>query len=175
MTLPVPTVQTNRLTLQALSNAHSRGVFELWSCPAVIKYSGPVADAQGRAIQMPPESTVDTDRLIDFWISAQTAGWGFRWAILHSRSEVFIGHVGFNSLGDCSEVAYHLHPGYWGQGLMSEALRAAIEWRRDFSPCCEFEAFIEPGNLASIALAERLGFEATETFSEGARRYRMDA
>jgi RimJ/RimL family protein N-acetyltransferase len=58
---------------------------------------------------------------------------------------------------------------------MSEAFLAAIEWRRKFALCTEFEAFIEPANLRSVTLAERLGFEATETSSEGTRRYRMAA
>ncbi len=148
-------------------------MFELWSCPEIGEFSGPVTDADGNAIQMPATTIRDSDRLIEFWIKAQDAGWGFRWAVLQGDKEAFVGHVGFNSLGECSEIAYHLHPNHWGQGLMSEAAHAALEWRRDFDGCREFEAFIEPENLPSIVLVERLGFQATENFSDGARRYRM--
>ena len=83
-----------------------------------------------------------------------------------------VGHVGFNALSDCSEIAYHMHPKYWGQGFMTEAATAALEWRKA-GGATEVEAFIESENGASVALAKRLGMRPTGTFSEGARRYRM--
>ena len=60
---------------------------------------------------------------------------------------------------------------FWGKGLMTEAAQAALEWRSS-EGATEIEAFIDPQNSGSIALALRLGMEATDTFSEGAQRYR---
>ena len=83
-----------------------------------------------------------------------------------------IGHIGFNSLAACSEIAYHMNPKFWGQGFMTEAATAVLDWRKA-GGAKEVEAFIEPANSHSVALALRLGMTATDTFSEGARRHRM--
>jgi RimJ/RimL family protein N-acetyltransferase len=60
----------------------------------------------------------------------------------------------------------------WGIGIITESARAAISWRHS-SGAAEIEAFIKPENSDSIALALRLGMNATDVFSEGAQRYRM--
>ena len=48
----------------------------------------------------------------------------------------------------------------------------ALESRRS-DRGAEIEAFIDPQNNGSIALALRLGMEATQTFSGGAQRFLM--
>lgn len=171
--LEVPTLTTQRLTLEPLSMAHSQGMFDLWSEGAVCKFSGVVKDHDGVIIETPVTSPVESDRIIDFWVRAAADGWGFRWAVmLQDSAEPFTGIVGFNTLEDCSEIAFHLLPKHWGKGLMTEASQAAIDWRRD-TGASEIEAFIEPENGASIALVTRLGLSATEDYSDGAQRYCM--
>lgn len=175
----IPTVKTARLTLVPLDFSHSTGMFDLWSSEAVCRYSGDVTDYQRNPIEMPAKSSHESDRIIDFWQQAALDGWGFRWAVMapekQKHEQVFVGTVGFNSLEQCSEVAYHLIPIHWGHGLMSEATAAAIDWRtktvQSIRTHCEFEAFIEPGNVPSIALATRFGFQPTDYVSDGARRY----
>ena len=153
--------------------AHSRGMFEMWRHKAVQEFSGIAVDENRNKIDMPASTPDDSDRLIRFWLKAASEGWGYRWAVLFDDLEKkFVGHVGFNSLTVCSEIAYHMNPDYWGMGIMTEAARAAIDWRRG-EGAKEIEAFIEPENFHSIALALRLGMTATDEFSEGAQRYRM--
>ena len=167
----IPTLNTNRLLLEPLAMKHSQGMFELWRHFEVQKYSGIAVDQNGLKINMPAKATDDSDRLIGFWLKAAQDGWGFRWGILLEEN-VFVGHIGFNSLAECAEIAYHLNPNYWGDGIMLEAAHAAINWQRGCG-ATEIEAFIEPENAASIALAKRLGMHATKEFSEGAQRYLM--
>ena len=171
MKIRIPTLQTERLLLEPLEMRHSSGVFALWSDPEVCRYSGMVRDYAGEVINMPAASSSDSDRIIDFWIRAADDGWGFRWAVLkREEGGRFAGMIGFNSLTACAEIAYHLLPAQWGNGIMTEAAGAACTWvKRNGST--ELEAFIEPENRASAALAERLGMTATDVFSEGARRY----
>jgi len=168
--LEIPTLTTKRLRLQPLSMRHSRGMFETWRCAEVQKYSGPAQDAQGKQIPLPARTAEDSDRLIGFWLKAAQDGWGFRWAILLTQDNSFVGHIGFNSLKDVSEIAYHQNPEYWGKGLMTEAAEAAIRWRHSHG-AGEIEAYIEPKNTGSIALALRLGMVATNEFSVSAQRY----
>ena len=170
--IKVPTMTTARLILEPMSMAHSQGMFEMWRQPAVQKYSGPAQDEYGDAIQLPAITNEDSDKLIRFWAKAAQDGWGFRWGVKLKDDGSFVGHIGYNSLSVCSEIAYHMNPKFWGQGFMTEAARAALDWRMA-GGVNEVEAFIDPENTSSIALALRLGMTPTETYSEGAQRYRM--
>ncbi|MEQ8734877.1 MAG: GNAT family N-acetyltransferase [Rhodospirillaceae bacterium] len=164
---------TSRLTLEPLSFAHSHGMFQLWSDADVCKYVGPVKDYAGAPIHMPVTTSANSDRIIDFWIKAAKDGWGFRWAVLTCEPDcAFTGIVGFNTLKPCAEIAYHQLPALSGKGFMTEACHAAIGWVHE-QGASEVDAFIEPDNAASVALATRLGLSATDTYSDGARRYRM--
>lgn len=144
----------------------------MWRSKQVQQYSGKALDEYGVEIDLPAKTSADSDRLIAFWLNAATDGWGFRWAVILAGENAFVGHIGFNSLSECSEIAYHMNPDYWGKGLMTEAAGTAISWRKD-NGAREIEAFIEPENTTSIVLAERLGMQPTDQFSDGARRYRM--
>jgi ribosomal-protein-alanine N-acetyltransferase len=173
--LDVPRLETERLSLEPLSMEYSQGMFELWSDPAVCEYSGIVRDFARNVIPMPARTRDASNKIIDFWLRAAIDGWGFRWAIvLSDPAETFAGTVGFNSLMNCSEIAYHLLPAHWGKGLMTDACRAAIEWSRA-NGADEIEAFIEPDNGPSIALAKRLGMVATGELSDGCERFLMVA
>ena len=174
MPLQIDTIETRRLLLTALSFNHSDPMFRLWSHPDVCRYSGTVTDYDRIEIQMPAASPAESDKIIDFWQRAAADGWGFRWAMLDRSSGRMFGHIGFNSLGPVSELAYHLHPDHWGKGIMSEAAAAAIDWARQSTPETTLEAFIAPENKASIRLALGLNFTPTGQFSDGAECYRLE-
>ena len=69
------------------------------------------------------------------------------------------------------EIGYILHPDAWGQGLATEALTAVIDHVFATRDVETLTADVDPGNLASIRLLERLGFgktgEAKATFLIG--------
>lgn len=169
--ISISTLRSERLRLEPLSPVHSAGMFALWSCAEVCQYSGPAADASGSPIPLPASTSRDSDRIIDFFVRRAAAGLGFRWAMIAQADDAFVGALGFNHLGSCPELAYHLHPDRWGAGLMTEAARLALAWVADTRGVKEIQAFIEPANAASIALAERLGLAATGEVVEGAARY----
>lgn len=157
----IPTLTTARLVLEPLGAAHSPGMFALWSQAAVCLYAGPAVDAAGALIPLPAVTPADSDRILDFFVRRAAIGLGFRWAMLDRTHGRFLGAVGFNHLSPVAELAYHLHPEAWGQGLMSEAAAAALSWLRATAPGREVEAHIDPQNAGSIRLAESLGFRAT--------------
>ncbi len=173
--LIIPDLQTDRLLLSALSPLHEAGMYRLWSNADVCRHSGAITDYAGDAIPSPMRTVDDSNRLINFWLRAADAGWGFRWAVMSRETGNFMGAAGFNALGPCSGFAAHLHPDHWGKGIMSEASRAAIDWRLqpDSCPdiCTSLDAEIAPDNIASIRLAGRLGLQPTDEFIEGHRRY----
>jgi len=143
----------------------------MWSSPEVCRYSGPATDLSGRPIRLPAESPTDSDKILEFFLSRREDGTGFRWALVSIDSGSFVGAVGFNSLGDSCELAYHMDPEYWGNGFMLEACRAAMEWAFLEFGAREVEAFIESDNARSIRLVERLGLRPTGEAEEGAERY----
>jgi len=169
--LQIPTLRTARLRLEPLTVAHSVGMYALWSREEVCRYSGPAVDADGLAIVLPAPGPVESDRIIDFFVRRATAGLGFRWAMMTEPDGTFVGAVGFNHLGSCPELAYHLHPDAWGRGLMAEACGTAVAWVSDERGARTVQAFIDPANRASIALIQRLGFRATGEVEGGAVRY----
>ena len=108
--LIIPTLTTERLVLEPLSLAHSAGMFSAFSREEVTRYSGPASDLDGAPIRLPARSSEDSDKIIAFFVKGAADGERFRWAA-HTRPDgAFIGAVGFNRLGSCPEVAYHLHP-----------------------------------------------------------------
>lgn len=167
----VPSLNTDRLKLVPIGAAHSLAVFNLWSNADVCRYSGPVVDYDGNVIDTPCTTVDQSDRIIEFWEQAAREGWGFRWSVLESRSATFVGMVGFNAIAPVPEIAYHLHPDFWGKGYMLEATTVAIEWARANLRSNQIEAFIEDGNVRSIRLAARLGLIATGYYKEGLQQY----
>lgn len=73
-----------------------------------------------------------------------------------------IGKAGFWKLPD---VGYILHPDAWGQGLAAEAVGAVIDHVFAERLTEIVTADVDPQNMASIRLLERLGFTRTG-FSE---------
>lgn len=171
--MQIPILTTERLSLEPLSASHAQGMFDLWSEPEVCRYSGSAEDIDGNPIELPARNIDASNLILDFFLHHQALGNGFRWAVCRKFSG-FVGALGFNELGPCAELAYHQHPQFWGQGLMTEACRAAISWvTRDFG-ASSVQAFVDPDNTASIRLLERLAFHPTGELRDGAIRYLLD-
>ncbi|MCP6726359.1 GNAT family N-acetyltransferase, partial [Klebsiella pneumoniae] len=72
-----------------------------------------------------------------------------------------IGSIGlfkWNPGWRCCTLGYELARGRQGQGLMSEALRAALAWGFEHMELNRIEAQVHPDNQASLKLLERLDF-----------------
>ena len=173
--LIVPTLSSERLRLEPLSLDHSAGMFSLWREVEVCRFAGAAHDFEGRPIALPAESAADSDRIIDFFARSRAAGRGFRWALICLAKKRMVGAAGFNTLGRCSEYAYHLHPDFWGLGYMGEASLVALGWLWSQPGRAEAEVFIDAENRASVRLSTRLGFRATGESSGGVARYSLAA
>ena len=168
--LRIPTLEGERIRLEPLAPRHSHGMFALWSEATVCEYAGPSRDSTGRLIDLPARSRSESNRLLHYWIERAEAGTGFRWAVILNDNSGFAGAIGFNTLGPCSEYAYHFVPRFWGAGLATEASRLALSWCSGENAGL-VEMFIEPGNARSIRLAERLGFERQTRAEDELPRY----
>ena len=150
-----PVLQTKRLTLNEIQSSDCEPVFAIYGNPDV------VAHYDVEQFTQPSEA----EQLIRYFRSHFRTQTGIRWAIRQRPDGEFMGSCGFSSWNqyDGSIVlGYDLAPVHWGQGYALEAVRHIVSFA--FSDSFPFrvnriESIIMPGNKASIALSEKLGFQ----------------
>lgn len=84
-----------------------------------------------------------------------------RWALARADNDELIGSCGYTSWlseQSAAELAYDLAPAYWGRGVMTAAVRAAVAWAFGTGAVNRVQALVMPSNEASIAVLERTGF-----------------
>ena len=86
-------------------------------------------------------------------------GYG-RWVVSDARTGEFLGRAGLSAYeldGRAEvEVAWSVLPERWGQGIATEAGRAALAHARE-GPIAEVIAFALPDNAASLRVMEKIG------------------
>jgi RimJ/RimL family protein N-acetyltransferase len=100
------------------------------------------------------------------------SGSWYQLAIVDRASQQLIGDIGIHFLdtdpeGRQAEIGYTLHRAFRGQGYATEALTAVIDHLFYSLKKHRITASIDPKNLKSIALVERLGFRKEAHFKEG--------
>lgn len=86
---------------------------------------------------------------------------GIRWGITLKGENKVIGSCVFQNMVSehCrTEISFVLSKNYWRLGIAQEALKAAIKYGFENMDIHRIEALIEPPNVASQKLVERLGF-----------------
>ncbi|MGD8464431.1 MAG: GNAT family protein [Anaerolineae bacterium] len=151
-----PVLQTERLVLREFKEADIPAVYAIFSKDAVTEhYNFETMCTIGQA-----------QRLVKARRQAFYKEAGVRWAITRrGQSNGVIGSCGCYNLHKtfCSmEIGYDLHPDFWRQGIMSEALEAMLTFcfgKRFLIPLNRVVALTELENLASIGLLLKLGFQ----------------
>ena len=84
-----------------------------------------------------------------------------QFAVILRADERLIGYCGFFAqlVDDVEEleIGYRLHPDHWGQGLATEAARAARDYGFDQLKLPRLISLIHPDNAASQRVAEKNG------------------
>lgn len=159
MTLPTPTLETERLRLRPFADADAEDLFALQSNVHVLRYwdsppwvdRAPVARFLARCQQMAEE------------------GSGARVAIERICDQAFIGWCTFNSWNPdfrSASLGYCLGETAWGRGYATEAARALLEWAFDRLDLNRVQAEADTRNVASARVLEKLGFVLEGTFRE---------
>lgn len=81
--------------------------------------------------------------------------------ILELRDIGAIGSIGFQSRDGVAEIGYWLGEPFWGQGLMSEALYAALDWYFEMTDADYINSGLFHFNMASAAVQMKFGFVET--------------
>jgi RimJ/RimL family protein N-acetyltransferase len=73
----------------------------------------------------------------------------------------YVGHIGYQMIGESAVIGYWLGKPHWGRGIMSEAATAAIDWFFGASDAPAIYSGVFHFNAASLAIQRRLGFTET--------------
>jgi ribosomal-protein-alanine N-acetyltransferase len=147
-----PTLETERLRLVEVKEAHVARFFEIMSKDEVTQYYG-----------MSSLKTVEeAKRIIDSFHTTFESKRGIRWGMELKETGEFVGTVGLNNLATWSkkaEIGYELHPAYWNKGITSEAVKEVLRYSFEVLDLYRMGAVTFPQNNASTHLLERLGFK----------------
>lgn len=155
-----PTLQTHRLLLREITPEDAPAIFQMRSDPRVMRYIG----------RPPMEDIEEAQKLIETYQQSYQQNESVNWAIcLRERPEWQIGTIGFwkmDKVNHRTEIGYTLHADYWRQGIMDEALTAAIEYCFKTLNFHSIEANTDPENEASGRILEKHGFVQEAYFRE---------
>jgi RimJ/RimL family protein N-acetyltransferase len=144
------TLRTRRLTLRPAQVADA---------PAVARYLNNFAVA-GNLSRVPyPYSLKDAE----WWLGGQRADLpaeqtGFA---IELEGAGYVGQVGFHLDANDPTIGYWLGEPFWHRGLMTEAVRAAVEWYFGASEEPVIHSGVFAFNKASLAVQKKLGFTET--------------
>jgi len=154
-------IETPRLTLRPLVESDIDDLFEYQSDPATVRY----IPWPARTIEEVREAFLKYHALPDFSKDGHTAllGWELKGQgkIIGQSNFTFESHAHQKGV-----IGYVVHPNWAGQGYALEATRALIEYVFENFEVRRLTATIDPRNLKSVALIDRLGFRLEGTFLE---------
>ncbi|KMY49548.1 GNAT family N-acetyltransferase [Peribacillus loiseleuriae] len=144
-------LRTERLYLRKMTEADSPCLFNIWSNPDVTKF-------------MNIENFSDENQakeMIDFLNELSAQNKAMRYTIIEAKTNQIIGSCGFNTLdyeNIKAEIGYDLDSTFWGLGYGTEAVSCLLEYAFEHLNFIRIEAKVEPENLNSIRVLQKLGF-----------------
>jgi ribosomal-protein-alanine N-acetyltransferase len=160
-------ILTSSLVLRPIDEADVVDVRHIWNAPDVRRF-------------LFDDQCVSPER-VALMLAASRAGFESRtfgiWVARVRGDDAPIGTGGFWPFHDpdVAEIFWALVPEHWGRGLATEMSRALIRWGFDELglPC--IRASMDAPNVASLAVAERLGMRRERPKEgDGPIRYRLD-
>lgn len=139
-------IRTGRLLLRAPERRDLDSLHRVFSHPDTMRYWSHPAH----------KTRTQTQQVLDDMIRSHKA----------TQLEFVVEHlgqvIGKAGLWRIAELGYILHPDHWGKGLGREALRAVLAEAWTTHPRLDqITAEIDPRNIASARLLDRLGFQVT--------------
>jgi [ribosomal protein S5]-alanine N-acetyltransferase len=164
----LPVLETNRLLLRKITIGDAPDIFEYASDPEVPTY---MPWEPHRSIQ---ETYDYLERVMERYRQRNPGPW----AIVHRRDAKMIGTCSFGSWErehHWAEIGYVLNRRYWGQGYMSEAVRAIVDFGFRELGLNRIQARCDVLNIGSARVMEKVGmsFEGVlrqQLFEKGSYR-----
>lgn len=146
-------LETARLILRPFVKEDAPAMYRNWaSDPEVTKF-----------LSWPTYKTVDTAyEILNIWVSQYRDDTFYQWAIeLKEIGEVIgsISVVNFDERVDMAEIGFCIGRSWWGQGIMTEAFQAVIDFLFGEVGVQRIEAGHDPNNPASGAVQRKCGLK----------------
>lgn len=145
-------IETPRLIIREFTVDDVDSLFEVFSDPDVMHFSinGPL-------------TRFETQQFINRCVEAYPKLGYSQYAVVLKDTNKLIGHCGFfdqtiDKQVDV-ELGYRYAKAYWGKGLATEAARACKDYGFSQLKLNRLISIIDPGNLASIKVAEKTGLK----------------
>lgn len=148
---PFPNLETERLLLRRVDSNDIKEIFALRSNPETMKYIP-------RPLVKTDEDALEHIAMIDSKIDSNE---GINWAITLKDNPKLIGVIGHYRIKPenyRAEIGYMLLPEYNGKGIVSEAVKEAVNYGFQVMKLHSIEAIIDPDNYASAKVLEKNGF-----------------
>jgi ribosomal-protein-alanine N-acetyltransferase len=139
------TLETKRLTLRAAKQSDLHDLFAIYSDKRAMAYwSTPPHDSPERTQQNLSGMIASAAKLLVYFV-------------IEMDGRV----IGTAGMHKDNEVGFMLHPDYWRQGIVTEAMQAIIPHIFNVTDVSALTADADPRNLASVNLLKSLGFRET--------------
>lgn len=158
---PIKKLTTERLTLEPLTLVHAKEMVGVLAAPELYTFTG---DAPLSLEELQKRYTIQ----IRGHSADESQGW-FNWIIRQRHTSQAVGYVqatlSRSEAGRIADIAWVVGPQFQGNGIATEAAKKMIEWLvSQGTPI--FRASINPTNVSSTKVAERLGMRETEEVIE---------
>lgn len=156
---PFPVLETERLLLRRTVLDDAQFYFEIRSNKEAMKH-----------ICKPLQVSVEDAKALIYKINEMIAfNDGISWAICLKSDNKFIGTVSFHRIEKehfRAEIGYMLHPKFWKQGIISEAVEKVIDYGFSKLGLHSIEAHIDPTNVGSEKVLQKFNFVKEAYFRE---------
>jgi [ribosomal protein S5]-alanine N-acetyltransferase len=145
-------LETPRLVLRYFTIRDAQALLPILADPQVMEFSIIGVHDQKHIRQFIEQ------RLMSYLVP----GFGL-YALIYQQNQQLIGYCGFfvqqvNEIKEV-EIGYRLAAKYWGQGLATEAAKAVLEYGQKRFKFKRFVCLIDPANIRSIRVAQKLGMD----------------
>ncbi len=148
---PFKNLETERLLLRRVSKDDLNEILELRGNPETMKFIP-------RPLVKTEEDALNHFKMIDEKIEKNE---GINWAITVRGNPKLIGIIGHYRIqpeNHRCEIGYMILPQYKGQGIVTEAIKAVLEYGFEDMNMHSIEAVIDPDNIASERVLQKNGF-----------------
>lgn len=146
-----PRIETERLILREITHDDTEAIFRNFSDPEVVKWF----------LEQPLTEIGQATEFIESFIAEFEQGKGLTWAITLKENGTCVGTCGYGEMeiGGRGEIGFDLATEHWGQGIMSESLKAVIDHGFSVLRLTAVAAHTDLDNDRARHLLEKLDFQ----------------